>query len=196
MWKNHIIRLYVNIMLYNHSEIKKIYKSDYQISKAIEDGNLFKLDKGIYSDKEIINPLIIYSKKYPSAIATMDTAFYYYDLTDVIPQKLFFATPSNYRKISNDMIYQIYVPNDILNQGKIEFDINGEKVNMYDKERLLVELIRKRKQIPFDYYKEIISNYRKISDDLDMYKIDEYLSLYKNDVILSDVLMREVFWWI
>ena len=67
------------------------------------------------------------------------------------------------------------------------------KVNMYDKERLLVELIRKRKQIPFDYYKEIISNYRKISDDLDMYKIDEYLSLYKNDVNLSDVLMREVF---
>ena len=64
---------------------------------------------------------------------------------------------------------------------------------MYDKERLLVELIRKRKQIPFDYYKEIISNYRKISDDLDMYKIDEYLSLYKNDVNLSDVLMREVF---
>ena len=180
-------------MLYNHSEIKKIYKSDYQISKAIEDGNLFKLDKGIYSDKEIINQLIIYSKKYPSAIATMDTAFYYYDLTDVIPQKIFFATPSNYRKISNDMIYQIYVPNDILNQGKIEFDINGEKVNMYDKERLLVELIRKRKQIPFDYYKEIISNYRKISDDLDMYKIDEYLSLYKNDVNLSDVLMREVF---
>jgi hypothetical protein len=56
-----------------------------------------------------------------------------------------------------------------------------------------VELIRKRKQIPFDYYKEIISNYRKISDDLDMYKIEEYLSLYKNDVNLSDVLIREVF---
>ena len=98
-------------MLYNYSEIRKIYKSDYQISKAIEDGKLFKLDKGIYSDKEIINPLIIYSKKYPSAIATMNTAFYYHDLTDVIPQKIFFATPSNYRKISNNMIYQIYVPN-------------------------------------------------------------------------------------
>ena len=58
---------------------------------------------------------------------------------------------------------------------------------------MLVELIRKKNIIPFDYYKEIISNYRKISDDLDMYKIDEYLSLYKNDVNLSDVLMREVF---
>jgi hypothetical protein len=80
-----------------------------------------------------------------------------------------------------------------LKQGQVIVDIDGEKANMYDRERLLVELIRKRKQIPFDYYKEIISNYRKISDDLDMYKIEEYLSLYKNDVNLSDVLIREVF---
>ena len=91
------------------------------------------------------------------------------------------------------MIYQIYVPNDILNQGKIEFDINGEKVNMYDKERLLIELVKKKNQLPFDYYKEIISNYRRISDELDMYKIEDYLSLYKNDINLSDTLMREVF---
>ena len=173
-------------MLYNHSEVKKIYNSDYQINRAVENGKLFKLDKGVYSDKEIINPLIIFSKKYPNAIATMDTAFYYYDLTDVIPQKIYFATPSNYRKINNDMISQIYVPNDILNQGKVEVAIDGEVVNMYDKERLLVELIRKRKQLPFDYYKEIIANYRRIADDLDMYKIEKYLSLYKNDINLSD----------
>ena len=64
---------------------------------------------------------------------------------------------------------------------------------MYDKERLLVELIRKRKQIPFDYYKEIIANYRRISNVLDMYKIEEYLSLYKNDANLSEALIREVF---
>ena len=64
---------------------------------------------------------------------------------------------------------------------------------MYDKERLLVELIRKRKQIPFDYYKEIIANYRRISQDLDMYKIDEYLSLYKNEANLAEALIREVF---
>ena len=85
------------------------------------------------------------------------------------------------------------MPNDILKQGKVEVEVDGEKVNMYDKERLLVELIRKRKQIPFDYYKEIIANYRRISEDLDMYKIEEYLSLYKNDVNLADALMREVF---
>ena len=85
------------------------------------------------------------------------------------------------------------MPNDILKQGKVEVDVEGEKVNMYDKERLLVELIRKRKQIPFDYYKEIIANYRRISQNLDMYKIDEYLSLYKNEANLAEALIREVF---
>jgi predicted transcriptional regulator of viral defense system len=180
-------------MLYNHNEVKKLYKSDYQIKKAIKDGILYKLDKGVYSDKYIINPLIIYSKKYSSTIITMDSAFYYYDLTDVIPQKIYLATSSGHRKINNNKIEQIYVPNNILKQGQVKVDIDGEKVNMYNRERLLVELIRKRKQISFDYYKEIISNYRRISEDLDMYKIEEYLSLYKNDVNLADALIREVF---
>ena len=49
-------------MLYNHNEVKEIYKSDYQIKKAIKDGLLYKLDIGVYSDKNIINPLIIFSK--------------------------------------------------------------------------------------------------------------------------------------
>ena len=64
---------------------------------------------------------------------------------------------------------------------------------MYDKERLLIELIRKRASIPFDYYKEIILNYRYISEELDMYKIEEYVSLFKNEVNLFDIIQREVF---
>ena len=52
---------------------------------------------------------------------------------------------------------------------------------------------RKRRQIEFDYYKELISNYRDIVDKLDMYKIELYISLYKNEVSLSDALLREVF---
>ena len=58
---------------------------------------------------------------------------------------------------------------------------------------MLVELIRKRNIIPFDYYKEIINNYRKKKDELDIYKIEEYISYYKNEKVLYDTLMREVF---
>ena len=39
----------------------------------------------------------------------------------------------------------------------------------------------------------IITNYRKKADKLDIYKIQEYISYYKNESSLYDTLMREVF---
>ena len=180
-------------MIYSAQEVIKKYGTRYNLSKALKRKEIFKLEHGIYSDKDLVNPMIIISKKYPSAIITMDSAFYYYDLTDVIPRKTYVATNRNSNIINDEKIVQIKVPKDILNFGKDEVIVDGEKVKMYNKERLLVELIRKKNQIPFDYYKEIISNYRKIVDELDMYKIEEYLSLYKNGVNIANALLSEVF---
>ena len=180
-------------MIYFGKEAIEKYGTRYNLSKALKNKEIFRLEHGIYSDKDLVNPMIIASKKYSSAIITMDSAFYYYDLTDVIPKKTFIATNRNSNIIHDSNIVQIRIPKEKLNQGKEVVLIDGEKVKMYNKERLLVELIRKRNQIPFDYYKELISNYRKIVDDLDMYKIEEYLSLYKNESNIADVLLREVF---
>jgi len=180
-------------MIYNYKEIVKIYKNDYNLKKAINKKEIYKLEKGIYSNKKIVSPLIIYSKKYPNAVITMDSAFYYYNLTDVIPNKVYLATDRNSDKINNSKIVQSFVAKSILNEGKVTLEEDGEKINIYDRERLLIELIRKKKQIPFDYYKEIISNYRAIVDELDMYKIEEYLALFKNDLNLSNILQMEVF---
>ena len=58
---------------------------------------------------------------------------------------------------------------------------------------IILFLCLKRNQISFDYYKELISSYRESSDKLDMYKIEKYLALYKNEVNLSNALLREVF---
>lgn len=46
-------------------------------------------------------------------------------------------------------------------------------INIYDEERMLVELIRRKNTIPFDYYKEIISNYRKKIDKIDIYNLNK-----------------------
>lgn len=180
-------------MLYSYDELIKKYGTRYNIQKALKKNELYKLEHGIYSDKKIVDPLLLYSKKYPYAVITMDSAFYYYELTDVIPNKVYLATPSKYRPIKNDKIVQIFTDKNILDVGKTIVKINNQDVYMYDKERLLVELIRKRRQMPFDYYKEIIANYRDIIDDLDMQKIENYLSLFKNDLNLSEALQREVF---
>lgn len=180
-------------MVYNYKEIIEIYGNDYNLKKALSRNEIFKLDKGIYSSKKIVSPLVIYSKKYPNSVITMDSAYYYYNLTDVIPSKVYLATDRNTDKINNEKIVQTFMSKDILYQGRVNLQTNDGVINIYDRERLLIELIRKKKQIPFDYYKEIISNYRAIVEELDMYKIEEYLALFKNDMNLSNILQMEVF---
>ena len=180
-------------MVYSYKDLLIELGSRASIEKALKNRELFRLKNGIYSDNDMIDPIVIISKKYTNAIITMDSAFYYYNLTDVIPQKIHVATSRNARKINDQEVVQYYLTDNILNQGKTQVEVQGVLVNMYDKERLLIELIRKRASIPFDYYKEIIDNYRKISYELDMSKIEEYVALFKNEVGLFNILQREVF---
>lgn len=180
-------------MLYFHKELKEKLKSDYQIQKAVSNKEFYKVDNGLYSDVEFVNPLEVIIKKYPNTIFTSESAYYYYDLTDVIPDYFYLATKRNDSRINDKNIKQIFIPNDLFEFGKTQIEVENVKINIYDEERMLVELIRKKNLIPFDYYKEIISNYRKRTDKLDIYKIQEYISYYKNESSLYDTLMREVF---
>lgn len=180
-------------MLYFRNELKNKYNSTYQIRKALANKEIFKIQNGIYSDKEFVNPLEIITKKYPNAIFTADSAFYYHDLTDVIPDEFYLATQRTAVRIKDKNIKQIFIPNELFEFGKSQINIENVVINIYDKERMLVELIRKNNKIPFDYYKEIVNNYRKIVNKLDVYKIQEYISYYKNEETLYDTLQREVF---
>ena len=180
-------------MLYFHKELKEKLKSDYQIQKAVTNKEYYKIENGLYSDVEFVNPLEIIVKKYPNAILTSDSAYYYYDLTDVIPDYFYLATKRSDSRINDKNIKQVFIPNDLFDFGKTQIEVENIRINIYDEERILVELIRKKNIIPFDYYKEIITNYRKKADKLDIYKIQEYISYYKNESSLYDALMREVF---
>ena len=72
-------------MVYTHKELKSKYGSDYRIKKAVASGMLYKMESGIYSDDENNHYLEVFSKKYPNAIISGDSAYYYHNLTDVIP---------------------------------------------------------------------------------------------------------------
>lgn len=180
-------------MIYSNKDLLEKYKTRYNISKALKNKKIIKIGHGIYSDKDIINPLVIISKKYSSAIITMNSAFYYYKLTDVKPKKIYVATNRNSNTINNKKVVQIRVSKEILNQGEDFTIIDGDIIKIYNKERLLVELIRKRNSLPYDYYKEIILNYSKIVDELDVNKIEEYLALYKNESNLKNTLFEFIF---
>ena len=180
-------------MLYTRKEISKEYNSTYQLNKALKNKIIFKIQNGIYSDEEYVNPLAVITKKYPNAIFTMDSAFYYWNLTDVIPDKFCLATKRINVRYKDEDIKQYFIEENLFEFGKTTLNIENVEINIYDKERMLVELVRKKTQIPLDYYKEIISNYRKIASTLDSFKISEYISYYKNEATLYDRLQSEVY---
>ena len=179
-------------MLYTYSELLNIEKTRYNIEKKVLNKELYKVDKNIYSDKEVVDPILIYAKKYPSAIITLDNAYYYYGLTDVIPSKYYFATKHKAKQITNNKIDQVFTTDKLLEIGKTKVLIDGVSVNMYDKERLLIELVRRKKSLPLDYYKEIINNYSVIVYELSMKKIEEYASHFSIEEHILDAISMEV----
>lgn len=180
-------------MILLYKELIEKYKSNYKIKKLVDEGRIFKIEKGIYSDKKDANYLEIISKKYPNAIFTMDSAFYYHNLTDVIPEKEYLALKRDSTKINDSRIKVTYYQDKFFDIGKSNLNINGVEVQVYDKERMLIELIRNRNSMGFDYYKEIIENYREIKETLNTKKIGEYISNFKIENHLYDVIMKEVF---
>ena len=105
-------------MIYKYSELLKKYENKYKIKKAIDEKKLFKVDYGLYSDDEDVNELEIITKKYPNAIFTLNSAFYFYHLTDVIPEKEYLATKRNALRIKDDKVNQVFVENDIFELRK------------------------------------------------------------------------------
>lgn len=180
-------------MILLYKDLIQQYKSDYEIKRLIKEGKLYKIERGIYSDSENVNYLEILSKKYSNAIFTMDSAFYYHNLTDVIPDKEYLALKRNSRKINDNRVKVIYYQDNLFEIGKSTLRVNNVDIQIYDKERMLIELIRNRKSLGFDYYKEIINNYREIKDALNTKKIAEYISKFSIENHLYDVIMKEVF---
>ena len=180
-------------MVYTHKELKEKYGSDYQIQKAVKDGNLYKIESGIYSDKQNNHYLDIFVKKYPNAIISGDSAYYYHNLTDVIPKKIFMTTDRTSGRFNDENIIQSYSTSDYFNLGKTNIEFEGVNINIYDKERMLIELVKNKNITPYDYYKEIINNYRNIKSEIDVYKLQEYAIVYSNGEKLMSIIQDEVF---
>ena len=179
-------------MLYSYDDCIEKYGSKYLVKKAVESGDIFQLDKGVYSDKKRVSEDAIISMKYPNGVLTLNSAFYYYDLTDVIPEKHYLATDKNAAKISDGRVVQIFERSDILTLGATTVTKDGCMINIYNRERLLVELLRHKSKFSFDYYKEVLLNFRDIIHDLDIRTVQDYAYEVPKSSKIMETLQLEV----
>ena len=180
-------------MIYTYNELLLKYNSAYQIEKAVKNSEVYKIEKGIYSDVPSVHYLAVIMKRYSYGVFTSYSAYYYHNLTDVIPNKTYLATNRNATTITSAKIKQVRMKDELYDLGKTEIDYEGVKINIYDKERMLIDLARNKNQIGYDLYKEIISNYRKIANSLDTQKIEEYLQYFVNGDKIFEIIQDEVF---
>ena len=178
-------------MLYSFDECIKKYNNLYQIEKMIQSGKLYKIDRGVYSDKKQVSELEVVAFKYPNAVFAMDSAFYYHGLTDVIPDVFHLATNRDAAKIRSTNVIQVFYRDTIFPIGVDSIFYQNVMMRIYDKERMLIELIRNKSALPFDYYKEIIESYRKITQDLDIEKLQDYIMQFsKKDHIMNAIRLE------
>lgn len=190
----YFIMILVSEMIYKYSELlkKRIYNSDIEIKKAINDERLFKIDFGLYSDKKINSKLEIISKKYENYIFNSDSAFFYHGLTDNIPLKYHLAGKRGAQKIKNEDIIQTFMDDKYFEIGDTFIYYNNTKLRIYDKERMLIELVRNKNNISYDMYKEIINNYRNIINSLNLLKLQDYLSKFNDGEKYLRIIQEEV----
>lgn len=179
-------------MIMTYQECLDKFGSDYQIKKEIRYGNLFMKEKGIYSTQRNASEIDVIMCKYPKTICTGKSAFYFHSLTDVIPEHYYLATKRTDTRIKDPRIIQSYVKDDLYEAGITEIVHDNSSIRIYDKERMLIELMRFKSKFPMDYYKEIINSYRKLTSELDFGLVEDYAVLFKNGANIMDMIQIEV----
>ena len=164
-------------MVLSYSDCIKTCGGVYSFRKALASGKLHKIEKGLYSDEAAVPELAVISEKYPNAVLTSYSAYYYLGHTETAPDKYYLATDKDAAKIRDPRVIQVFENSDILMMGAELSEIEGVKVFMYNTDRMLVELFRNKSKIPYAIYKELVFSYRRSLEKIDIRRIDEYLDL-------------------
>ena len=178
--------------LLSRTECLKRFGSDYYTRQRIAEGSLFRIEKGVFSEQPDVSELALLSWKYPNAVITMLSAFYFYGLTDVIPEVCDMATDMDAAKICDTRIHQYFQPRGFLDVGAVQAEDHGYPIRIYSRERMLIELLRYKNKLPFDLYKEVLLNYRKLISQLNMQDIQDMAELSPKRNMIMRALQMEV----
>lgn len=162
-----------------------------KIAKELTRTERKKMDsfvRGIYQNEndDLFDSFLI---RYPTGVVTLETALSFYGMIDEwIDLPYCFNFQVGYRKIDDKRIKQFRDEKELLSIGCVKEKHNNVSFNIYNKERLLIELWRKEKYIQKDVYKQAIFVYRQLanSGNLNIPLLKQYISkMPKSNIYLS-----------
>lgn len=158
-----IFERYGGIMRTYQLKEEKIYYAD--IADLINAGLIEKVRTGYYQwiDPDNLSEVVTITRLYPDGILCMDTALLHYGYSDRTPAQWHIAV-SKYSnrtrfKIDYPFVKPYYVAPEILEIGLCEQEIDGNKVKMYDKERVICDCLRHRNKMDKEVFNKAIQGY-------------------------------------
>ena len=179
-------------MIYNYEECIELFGSNHLLEKAILKGKIFKIQNGIYSTEKKVKDIEIFLKKHKNCVFTMESALFYLGISDVVPDKYVVATDKDATKYKNDNVKQYFMNNGLINVGAITVKHNNIDIPIFNKERMLIEVVRYKNKLPFDYYKEVINYYRNHIEEIDVSLVLDYLESFPKKRLLTKTIQLEV----
>lgn len=171
-------------MIYLYKDLTKLGKNDFNIKKMVQNKELFMIQKGVYSTTPSFHYLEYLSKKHPNIVFTLQTACFCYGLLEENRLPYYIATKQKDRKIKDENIKQIFMTDELYPIGLNHVKYLGFGIQIYDLERLLIEVVRNKKNMDFNLYSKIILGYKKIVRLLNKNKLGRYVQFFKDPMIM------------
>lgn len=147
------------------------------LSDFVKKNKLNKIAVGFYaSDEYVVDDYFILQTRYPKYIFSGMSALYLHHLTDKIPEDIYVTCPQGYhpsRKHNHSLIINSISNPDLYKMGISEVDtMFGNKVNVYDRERTICDLIRYRDRYDAETFLKGVKTYAK--SHLNQIKLFQY----------------------
>ena len=166
------------------------------LSKYVKKGYIERVAQGVYLSKDAFEgEMYVLQARSKKAIFSHETALYLHDLTDRDPLQYTVTLPSGYNasNFKNDGIYVYFIKNDLLNLG-VEYGKTpfGRNIRVYNKERTICDIVRKRNVIDSAIINEGIRRYLS-EKEKDIPKLLQYAEKFRVEKIIRQYV--EVLIW-
>ena len=163
------------------------------LQKLSAQGYVEKVRYGYYQwvDQEDFSEVSIVVRLFPDAILCMDTALRYYGYSDRTPVEWHLAVSKDSGKsrfkIDYPFVKSYYMEPSLLELGLTIGKMDGHKVRIYDKDRLMCDCLRYRNKMDKEIFNKAIQNY--IADpDKSIPKLLEYAELLRVKKTAKDLI--------
>lgn len=145
----------------NTQEIMEV-QSYYGIKKAMEDGSVVRLKRGVYASTEALaDTMIDIGRVVPKGVLCLFSAWAHYGLSTQIPGAFYVAVEKHRKVVVPEFppIKLCYWDKKYYEMGVVEAEVSGHKVEIYDLEKSVCDALKFRNKIGLDVATEVLKAY-------------------------------------